>query len=392
MKRYDRAYAKIHLDAIIHNIKEFKKSLSEKTNIMAIVKTDGYGHGAIPVAKAVSPYVSSYGVAIVEEGILLRNHGIEKPILVLGVVPESQFEQLLDYDITASIFQYHRAKILSDLAVKKGKKSLIHIAVDTGMSRLGLFPEENSIAVVKEIARLPGIKIDGIFTHFAKADEKDKSVSERQIEKFLWFIKELEDEGIQIPQKHSSNSAGFIDLPSAHMDLVRTGISMYGLLPSDEMQNQQISILPALELCAFISYVKMIQPGMSVSYGGTFTAKQPMKIATIPVGYGDGYPRSQSGKGCVLICGKRAPILGRVCMDQFMVDITQIPEAGEGSRAVLIGRDGEEEISVEEIARLGGGFHYEILCNISKRIPRVYEKDNKIIGTIDYFSDQYQDF
>lgn len=392
MKQYYRSYAEIDLDAIVHNIREFRKLIPASTNLMAVVKADGYGHGAVPVAKAVDPEVDFYGVALVEEGVILRQHGITKPILVLGVVPVMQYDLLFQYQITPTIFQLDKAKLLSALAIEKNQQLSVHLAVDTGMSRIGVYPDQAAAALAAEIAQLPNLELEGIFTHFAKADEPDKSNCKQQLDQFTGFIELLEKNNIVIPIKHSANSAGLLDLPEAGMDMVRAGIAMYGLFPSDGIVNQTTVLKPALQLCSHITYLKEIQPGMSVSYGGIFTADRPLKVATIPIGYGDGYPRNQSGQGAVLISGRRAPILGRVCMDQLMVDVTQIPEVQEGDKVILIGTDQSETITVEELAKTGSGFHYEILCNISKRIPRVYIKNKQIIGTIDYFSDRYQDF
>ncbi|SEU26723.1 alanine racemase [Lacrimispora sphenoides] len=392
MKLYSRVYETVDLDAIRHNMEAMKANLKEGTRIIGVVKSDGYGHGAVPVAWAMDSYVWGYAVATVEEGVILRKHGIKKPILVLGVVPYEGYSLLVEYGISSSVFQLKRAERLSTLAEKAGKKAVIHLVVDTGMSRIGYPVTEEAAEEAVKICGLPGIEVEGLFTHFAKADERDKSATDKQIEKYQTFVTMLSDRGITIPVLHCSNSAGILDLQRANFHAVRAGISIYGIYPSGEVDRETVRLQPAMELKSFISYIKKIEPGTSVSYGGTFTADREMTIATIPVGYGDGYSRNLSGKGEVLIRGQRARILGRVCMDQFMVDVTGIKGAEEEDEVVLIGRQGSEEITVEELAAVGGGFHYEIVCDIGKRVPRVYLENGRVIGTKDYFYDCYEGF
>lgn len=392
MKSYGRVYEAVDLDAIRHNMEAMRANLRSGTGMIGVVKTDGYGHGAVPVAWAIDPYVWGYAVATVEEGVILRKHGIGKPILVLGVVPYDGYELLLEYGISSTIFQLKRAKLLSELAVKAGKTAVVHLAVDTGMSRIGYPVTEEAADEAAKICGLPGVIVEGLFTHFAKADEKDKAATDRQIEKYAGFIAMLSARGITIPVLHCSNSAGILDLQRANFHVVRAGISIYGLYPSGDVDKETVRLKPAMELKSYISYIKKIGPGTSVSYGGTYTADREMTVATIPVGYGDGYPRNLSGKGEVLIEGRRARILGRVCMDQFMVDVSSIPGVEEEEEVTLIGRQGKEQITVEELAKACGGFHYEILCDIGKRVPRVYLEGGRIIGTKDYFDDCYKGF
>ena len=361
MERYSRVYETVNLDAIRQNMEAMRANLKEGTGMIGVVKADGYGHGSVPVACAIDPYVSGYATATPEEAVILRRHGITKPILILGVSPESSFEDLIRYELRPAVFRYESAARLSELSVKAGKISPIHIALDTGMSRIGYPVTAAAAEETVRISRLPGIRIEGLFTHFARADERDKGATARQMELFTEFISMLTERGITIPVLHCSNSAGILELPQANFNAVRAGISIYGLYPSDEVEKEPVHLTPAMELKSTISYLKTIAPGTPVSYGGTFTAERKTAIATIPVGYGDGYPRSLSGRGDVLIRGRRARILGRVCMDQLMVDTTEIPEAEEGDEVTLIGKDGDEEITVEELARIGGGFHYEIL-------------------------------
>lgn len=392
MRPYSRVYAAVDLDAVEQNMKAMKQNISPDTGMIGVVKTDGYGHGAVPVAEAIDPYVCGYAVAAIEEALILRRHGIVKPILILGVTHECHYEELIQYDIRPTMFQLDKVKKLSEMAARMGRVARIHLAVDTGMSRIGMRPEEESADMVREMSRLPAIEIEGMFTHFAKADEADKDAAFLQLKRYMDFVKMLESRGVEIPVKHCSNSAGIVDLREANLDVVRAGISIYGLYPSDEVDKNAVVLRPAMEWKSCITYTKTIEPGTAVSYGGTFVADRQMRIATIPVGYGDGYPRNQSGVGSVLIRGQRAPILGRVCMDQMMVDITDISLAEEDDEVTLMGRDGAEEITAEEIARTGGGFHYEILCNVGKRVPRVYLRDGEVIGTKDYFNDTYQGF
>lgn len=392
MKTYSRVYAEIDLDAVIKNMESMKTNLSKDTEMIGVVKADGYGHGSVPVAKVIDPYVTGYAVATPEEGILLRRHGITKMILILGSVHESQYEDLIRYRLNPPIFQMEKAERLSKAAVSMKETAGIHIALDTGMSRIGFMVSRESAETIAAISRLPGIRIEGMFTHFAKADEKNKASARRQLCAYEQMAEMLNEIGINIPMKHCSNSAGIIDLKEANMDAVRAGISIYGMYPSEDVQKRMVPLFPALSLKSRIVFIKSVEPGTAVSYGGTFVADKPMKIATIPVGYGDGYPRNLSNKGSVLIHGRRAAVLGRICMDQMMVDVTQIPEAREDDEVTLIGADGDQRISVEEIAEKCGGFHYEIVCDIGKRVPRVYKRNGQIVGAKDYFDDVYEGF
>lgn len=392
MKTYTRVYAPINLDAVCHNMESMRHHLAQKVHLMGVVKTDAYGHGAVPVAQTIAPYVDAYAVASVEEGLLLRRHGVEKPILILGVTHPSDYKRCLEHQIRLTIFTTEQAKLLSHEAEQLQKKARIHFAVDTGMNRIGMRADEAGADLAAQIAGLPQIEVEGVFTHFAKADEADKAFTNLQIARYQKFVKLLEERGITVLWKHCANSAGIIDLPNAEGNLMRAGISIYGIYPSDEVDHTAVSLKPAMGLKSFVTYVKPVAKGEPVSYGGRFVADRPLIVATVPVGYGDGYPRSLSGKGYVLIHGKKAPILGRVCMDQFMVDVTDIPEVGVDTEVTLLGKDGEECITVELLAELSGGFHYEILCDIGKRVPRVYIKNGSVIGTKDYFDDRYEDF
>ena len=393
MRPYSRVYATVNLDAVASNMRSMRDNLPASTLIMGSVKADGYGHGSVPVAKTIEPYVFGYAVATIDEGIILRRHGINKTILILGVTHESRYEDLLRYDIRTAMFQYEKAKKLSDLALKQGKKAVVHLALDTGMSRIGMKADREHAKEAAAIAALEGIEVEGLFTHFARADETDKSAYEEQYRRYKEFLGYLKELGVKIPIRHCSNSAGIVEsLESNHMDMVRAGIAIYGMYPSDEVDHNSVKLTPAMEIKSCITYIKVIEAGTAVSYGGTFVADHTMKVATIPVGYGDGYVRSLSGKGDVLIHGKRAAILGRICMDQFMVDVTDIPDVQEDDEVTLLGSDGAECITMEELAEKSGGFHYEMICDIGKRIPRVYLKDGKVVGTKDYFDDVFKGF
>lgn len=393
MRPYSRVYATVNLDAVASNMRSMRDNLPASTLIMGSVKADGYGHGSVPVAKTIEPYVFGYAVATIDEGIILRRHGINKTILILGVTHESRYEDLLRYDIRTAMFQYEKAKKLSDLALKQGKKAVVHLALDTGMSRIGMKADREHAKEAAAIAALEGIEVEGLFTHFARADETDKSAYEEQYRRYKEFLGYLKELGVKIPIRHCSNSAGIVEsLESNHMDMVRAGIAIYGMYPSDEVDHNSVKLTPAMEIKSCITYIKEIEAGTAVSYGGTFVADHTMKVATIPVGYGDGYVRSLSGKGDVLIHGKRAAILGRICMDQFMVDVTDIPDVQEDDEVTLLGSDGAECITMEELAGKSGGFHYEMICDIGKRIPRVYLKDGKVVGTKDYFDDVFKGF
>ncbi|MFG6395100.1 MAG: alanine racemase [Lachnospiraceae bacterium] len=386
-KQYYRVQAEINLDAIYQNVVNAKKLLKPGTKIMAVVKADGYGHGAVETAGAIDGIVDSYGVAILEEGIELRQAGFTKPVLIFGFTPEQQYGSMVDYNITTAVFQYDMALKMSEAAVKAGKKAHIHIALDTGMGRIGFKQDNESLDTIKKIAGLPGISVDGCFTHFARMDEKDKTKAKIQFERYMSFVKRIEDEGIELPVKHVSNSAGIIEMQEVNLDMVRYGISLYGMYPSGEVAKDRLKLIPAMELKAFVSFVKTVEAGCEIGYGGTFTTTRETKIATIPAGYADGYPRALSGRGHVLIHGKRAPVIGRVCMDQFMVDVTDIGGVHEGDIVTLAGHDGDGYISIEELAEMSYSFNYEFVCDIGKRVPRVYYRNGKIAGTKDYYPD-----
>jgi alanine racemase len=373
---YYRVQANVNLSAIRHNLGEIRKKVSADTRIMAIIKADAYGHGAVPVAKALdqSGSADAYGVAIIEEAVELRKAGITKPILILGYTAREQYEMVVAYDVTQTIFQYETAQALSKEAEKQGKTVKIHIKLDTGMSRIGFTDTAESVEEIKRIAALPNMIVEGMFTHFAQADEEDKSNAQKQLNRYNKFNEMLEKEGIHIPVKHVANSAGIIDFPQAYFNMVRSGIITYGIYPSDLVNKEEIKLIPAMEIKTHVVYVKDVEAGVGVSYGATFITKRKSRIATIPVGYADGYSRNLSNTGKVIIHGRYAPILGRVCMDQFMVDVTDIPNVVQGDTVTLLGRDAEAYISTEELALASHSFSYELICTVGKRVPRVYSE------------------
>ncbi|MDD2958266.1 MAG: alanine racemase [Lachnospiraceae bacterium] len=384
MKKYSRVYAKIDLDAVEANFRSMRANIKEGTRMVAVVKTDAYGHGAVQIARLAEnyDYIWGFAVAAVEEAVLLRRSGIRKPILILGYTFEEDYPTLIREKIRPAVFQLETARKLSRAAEEIGESLAVHLALDTGMTRIGFKDNEASAAEIKEIQKLPGLVIEGMFTHFARADEKEKKYAREQLRRYCEFADRLEQEGVPIPMKHCSNSAGILELPDANLDAVRAGITIYGIYPSEEMDRVHFKLQPVMEWKSHITFIKEVEANVPVSYGGTFVTDRPMRIATIPVGYGDGYPRSLSNKGWVLIHGKKARILGRVCMDQFMVDVTGI-EAEEQDEVTLMGRDGAQELSVDTLGALSGRFPYEFVCDIGKRVPRVYIRNGKAVEASD---------
>jgi len=372
MSEYYRVCAQIDLSAVRKNIEAIRASVRPESKLMVVLKADGYGHGAVPIAKRIDDIADAYGMAIVEEAVELREAGITKPILVLGYTASHLYDKVIQYDITQTIFQYETAYELNEAAKKAGKTVKIHIKLDTGMSRIGFAVTEESVEEIVKISKLSNLCMEGVFTHFAKADEIDKEATRLQYQRFTEMLERLELRGISFTIRHISNTAAIIDLPEYNLDMVRCGIGTYGMYPSVDVQKNRVVLTPAMELKTHISYVKELPKGVGISYNGTYVTERPMRVATIPVGYGDGYPRLLSSKGRVLIHGKSAPILGRVCMDQFMVDVSDIPEAKQNDDVTLIGHDGHESIPTEEISAYAGTINYEIVCEVGKRIPRVY--------------------
>ncbi len=388
LESYQRVWAEVDLDAIWENMVHMKENIAENTKILAVIKTDGYGHGGVPIAKMLEQldFMFGYAAATYEEAHVLREAGVKKPILILGYTFPYCYEELIREEIRPAVYRRDTVEELVAAAAKVGQKAKVHIKVDTGMGRIGITPDEEGLEFVRFLMGHPELEVEGIFTHFAKSDEEDKTSANHQLALFQNFIDRIQTElGLTIPVKHCSNSAAILEMPQANMDMVRAGITTYGLYPSEEVRKDIVPLRAAMSLYSHIVYCKTIHAGQSVSYGGLFTAQKDTRVATIPVGYGDGYPRSLSGKGYVLIRGKKAPILGRVCMDQFMVDISEIPGVMEGDKVTLLGVDGTERITAEELGELSGRFNYEFVCDLGKRIPRVYRQHGEITEVRDYF-------
>ncbi len=378
---YQRVYAKIDLDAIEYNIRLVKQKISEETKLLLVIKADAYGHGAVVIAKEFENLADYFGVAEINEALELRAAGIQKPILILGYTSPHCYEKALINDITLTIFRYENVKTLSETAKTLGKTAKIHFAVDTGMSRIGFCVSEEEADVAAEAAKLPNIFVEGIFSHFAAADSIDKTPSEVQRILFECFLNRLEERGVRPPIRHFNNSAGILSFRNDY-DMVREGIILYGLYPSEDICTQfgeAYDFRPAMELITHISHIKTLDAHQGIGYGYTYVTEKPIRVATIPVGYADGYPRALSNRGEVLIHGKRCPIRGRVCMDQMMVDITDVPEAKIEDPVVLIGKDGNERISAEEVGEAAYSFNYELVCGIARRIPRIYTRGGKIV-------------
>ena len=388
LESYQRVWAEVDLDAIWENMVHMKENIAENTKILAVIKTDGYGHGGVPIAKMLEQldFMFGYAAATYEEAHVLREAGVKKPILILGYTFPYCYEELIREEIRPAVYRRDTVEELVAAAAKVGQKAKVHIKVDTGMGRIGITPDEEGLEFVRFLMGHPELEVEGIFTHFAKSDEEDKTSANHQLALFQNFIDRIQTElGLTIPVKHCANSAAILEMPQANMDMVRAGITTYGLYPSEEVSKDIVPLRAAMSLYSHIVYCKTIHAGQSVSYGGLFTAQKDTRVATIPVGYGDGYPRSLSGKGYVLIRGKKAPILGRVCMDQFMVDISEIPGVMEGDKVTLLGVDGTERITAEELGELSGRFNYEFVCDLGKRIPRVYRQHGEITEVRDYF-------
>ena len=381
LRDLDSTYVKIDLDAMLDNL----SAISEKagTMVLAVIKADAYGHGAVEVAKALESHCAFFGVSSILEALELRQANITTPILILGYTPVPAFPAAVSGEIRPAIFHEADAQALSQAAQKLGRIAKCHLAVDTGMSRIGFQVTEEDADACERIAKLPNLEIEGIFSHFATADSADLSRSYAQAEKFDAFVSMLKDRGVNIPIRHLDNSAGLMNFKE-HYEMVRSGIITYGMYPSDEVDPGSLHLTPALSWHSRITHLKTLAPGREISYGGTFTTTKDTVVATVPVGYADGYRRSLSGKFYCLIRGKRAPILGRVCMDQMMVDVTDIPGVKLEDPVVLVGRDGDEVITVEDMAAAADTFNYELVCGLSRRVPRIYTRQGKETYSVHY--------
>ena len=380
---YFRTQAKIDLDAVEYNYNNTRAKLPQGCKLLGVIKADAYGHGAVELAKFLENKCDFFGVACIEEAVELKKADIKTPILILGYVAPAFYDLVVKYDIRIPVFSYDTAKALSDEAVKQGKTVPFHFCIDTGMSRIGFQVNEESADVCKQICTLPNIEAEGLFSHFATADATDWTKALAQREKYKTFVEMLESRGIQIPIKHLNNSAGIMNFDE-YFDMCRMGIILYGLYPSEEVDKSLLDIKPVMSWLTHISHIKTLEAGREVSYGGTFKTTEPRVIATIPVGYADGYPRCLSNKGRVIINGQYAPIVGRVCMDQFMVDVTDVDGAELDSIVTLVGKDGDAELSMEEVSNSAYSFNYELPCRVARRVPRTYYKDGKLVKATNY--------
>ncbi|MBT4364368.1 MAG: alanine racemase [Desulfobacteraceae bacterium] len=380
-------WAEIDLKAVSHNVRELRKITNPNAELMAVVKANAYGHGLLEVAgTALENGADSLGVARLCEGKKIREAGFDAPILILGYTPLSDAEEIVKYDLTQTVCSFDNAYVLSEAAGNIGKKIKIHLKVDTGMGRLGLLSDKlvqtdalnaddhGAVTEVESIFKLPGAELEGIFTHFATADSNDKKYAKKQMELFSDFIDTLSKAGIEIPVKHAANSAAVIDMPESHLDMVRTGISLYGLYPSNEVNKNRISLLPAMEFKSKIVHLKSVPEGFKVSYGASYETEKATNIATIPVGYADGYNRLLSSKGQMIICGKKAPVIGRVCMDLTMLDVGHIPDAALEDEVVIFGKQGDISITADEVASSLKTINYEVVSTITERVPRIFLK------------------
>ena len=368
---FNRVQAVINLDNIRDNITAMKRLIDGDKKMLAVIKADAYGHGAVEVAEALDDLVDFFAVAFIDEALELRRANIDKPILILGYTDPSDYELIIRYDVRPAMYEVDDAQKLSDLAVR----------------RIGFTCDEDGVKNIEKISQMPGIEIEGIFTHYAKADELDKTAANGQLEKFRWINSQLEALGIHIPVRHISNSAGIMEMDNSDFDMVRSGIVTYGLYPSDEVDKNIAALKPAMRLMSKVIFVKDVKAGTGIGYGWSYIADHDIKVATVSAGYADGYPRAQSNIGRVIIHGEYAPIIGRVCMDQFMVDVSHIDGVKVRDDVTLIGQDGDREVTVEEVAAPANSFNYELVCNISRRVPRTYIRDGRELGQVNYLLD-----
>lgn len=381
----ERVLAIVDLDAIASNIKNIRAKVDKNSGIIGIIKADAYGHGSVETAKVLLDNGADWlAVAVVDEGLNLRKNGITAPILLLGYTPELRLNDVINNGFIQTVYSYDTAKKLSEAASALGKKAVIHIKIDTGMGRIGYRVNEESADEIVKISKLPNIDVNGMFTHFSTADEADKAYTLEQYNKFVKMNDMLEERGLHIPVKHAANSAAIMDFDNMMFNMVRPGIILYGAYPSDEVKKENLSLSPAMSIKTHVSYVKDVNEGDSISYGRKYTAPSKRRIATIPVGYADGFIRAYSKGGKVLVRGEYAPIVGRICMDQFMVDVTDIDGVEVNDEVVLMGKQGDKEITADFIASVLDTINYEVFCTLSKRVPRQYIQNGKIVKTIKY--------
>jgi alanine racemase len=380
-------WAEVDLNAYAHNIRELRRIAGKTARLMAVVKADGYGHGAVEVAReALKHGAENLGVARISEAVQLREAGLEAPIMIFGYTPPDLAPTLITYDLTQTVYAIAAASALSEFAARQGRKVKVHIKVDSGMGRLGLLfdspaadnpsdrPHQRSVKEALAISRLPGLVVEGLFTHFATADSADKSYAARQLEKFLDFANRLRRAGLEFPVKHAANSGALIDMPDSHLDMVRPGIATYGLYPSDEVNKNHVALKPVMTMKSRIIHLKKVPAGFKISYGITYQTKKPTTIATVPVGYADGFSRLLSNRGHMLVHGQKVPIVGRVCMDLTMLDVGSVPAVAIEDEVVVFGRQGNEAITADEVAADLNTINYEIVSTLTGRVARVYVK------------------
>ncbi len=387
MTEFLRAWAEIDIDALIHNLREIKKRAG-KRKIMAVVKANAYGHGAMQLAPVISGYADAFAVATFEEAMELRKAGIEKEILILSPVPQAQYPMIIKNDIATVVFSRDGAKALSAVAGEAGKRARAYVAVDTGMGRIGLSSDDCGICEAEAIYAEKNIDFIGIITHYACADSRDKTSLREQAKRFDAFCEKLRADGYEIGLRSCDNSAAFTDCADSY-EAVRVGIVMYGMYPSNEVKKENLPLLPVMSLKTKVTQVKTVPAGTKISYGHTFKAEKPMKIATLAIGYADGIPLSLSGKGSVIISGRKVPIVGRVCMDQMMVDVTDARNVDVGDTAVIFGSDGGTTITADEVAAVAGTINYDIVCRLDCRVPRVFISGGETIGTFSYIGNYF---
>ena len=378
--------AEVDLDAIRHNIIEMKRHIRPDTKLLAVIKADAYGHGAVAVARALDDLADYFAVAQLAEAEELREYGVDKPILILGHCPPAEFADMIKHQVTINLFRLEDAEDLSQTAQAMRQTANVHLKIDTGMNRIGFPCNRQSVDDIKKIAGLPNLHLEGIFTHFAKADERNKDAFHLQLDRFRQMLETLEAEGITFPLRHASNSAAIMEAGDLDLDMVRSGIATYGLYPSDEVDMLHTRLRPAMSLRSKVSHVKTVPAGEGIGYGWSYITEKETKVATVPVGYADGYKRALSNQGRVLIHGVSAPIIGRICMDQFMIDVTQIEDVQVGDIVTLFGEDQTMRIPVEELADASASFQYEFICGITRRVPRIYTWEGQTVGVLNYLS------
>lgn len=377
-------WAEINLDNLAYNVKKIREKAKSK-ELIGVVKADAYGHGAVDVAPVILKNgATRLAVAVLTEAVELRKSGIECPIMILGLTPDTLSDTLIEHNVEPAVSSYEYALSLSKAAQAKGKTIKIHVAVDTGMGRIGFLPNEEGVIEVCKISKLPNIEIEGLFSHFCTADETDKTYSNIQFDKYNWFYEKLMQKGVKINIRDIANSAAIMELPDTHYDGTRPGIILYGYYPSNEVDKNELSIKTIMTLKTNVMYVKTLEKDEYIGYGRKFVTKRKSIVATLPIGYADGYTRMMSGKAKVIINGKFAPVVGNICMDQCVIDVTDVGDVKVGDEVILMGDDGNLKFNADDMAEILGTINYEVVCMISKRVPRVYIQDGKITKVRNY--------